>query len=407
MLLTRKETIIPTITELTILQHMGYAAYKLWNVGNYEKKHYEKLGLESYPNWYNQKKRLKDHFFYKNLPSQTAQDVLQQLEEGWKSYFKLLKTGGIEYPKPPKFKHDIMSFTFLKDAIHQSGNIIRLSISKQLKEYLKTQGINEHYLYLKIKRFSNIVIRELQVQFKKNKLILLAVYEKPEIPLKNDNGHYLGIDLGVNNAFTCYDSDGNSFIVNGFLNATHWYDKRIAHLQSISDAQQAAKGIKYPKKSKQVLKLYERKQEKVKDFLHQATAYITKYCIEHNIHTVIIGDMKNIRKDANLKRSNQQLHSFPFQKIYQMLSYKLKLNGIQMIKQKEAYSSQCSPNSKKVSRMYAKKSQRVERGLYKEHQNIYNADSVGAYNILRLYLNKVKYEIPMHQGLSNPIKVTV
>lgn len=36
---------------------MGYAAYKLWNVGNYEKLNYKKLGMATFPNWYDQKKR--------------------------------------------------------------------------------------------------------------------------------------------------------------------------------------------------------------------------------------------------------------------------------------------------------------------------------------------------------------
>ena len=87
MLLVKKEVFIPTTEQKMIFGHMGYAAYKLWNVGNYEKLNYKKLGMTVFPNWYDQKKRLKDNFFYKNLPSQTAQDVLQQLQEAWNSFF--------------------------------------------------------------------------------------------------------------------------------------------------------------------------------------------------------------------------------------------------------------------------------------------------------------------------------
>jgi putative transposase len=95
MLLSKKVVFKNDNTSNEILRYMGYSAYKLWNIGNYEKRNYKELGFEKYPNWYDQKKRLKTNFFYKNLPSQTAQDVLKQLEEGWKSFYKLLKTGGL------------------------------------------------------------------------------------------------------------------------------------------------------------------------------------------------------------------------------------------------------------------------------------------------------------------------
>ena len=74
-----------------ILGHLTYAASKLFNVGNYERKEYKKLGFEKMPNWYDQKKRLKDHIWYKSLMSQTGQTVLATLEQSWKSFFALYK----------------------------------------------------------------------------------------------------------------------------------------------------------------------------------------------------------------------------------------------------------------------------------------------------------------------------
>ena len=38
MLLSRREVFLPTEEQKIILGHMGYAAFKLWNVANYEKK---------------------------------------------------------------------------------------------------------------------------------------------------------------------------------------------------------------------------------------------------------------------------------------------------------------------------------------------------------------------------------
>lgn len=106
-------------------------------------------------------------------------------------------------------------------------------------------------------------------------------------------------------------------------------------------------------------------------------------------------------------------HSLPYDQFYQKLEYKLKLRGIRLVKQKEYYSSQCSPKAEKVNRENAKKCNRKKRGLYVDGNDIYHADMVGAYNILRLYeAGKAKREerkiinFPI-RGLSSPEKVSV
>lgn len=69
------------------------------------------------------------------------------------------------------------------------------------------------------------------------------------------------------------------------------------------------------------------------------------------------------------------------------------------------FSSQCSPTSLTVSRQDAQPVNRQHRGLYVDQGNVYNADAVGAFNILRLFLNGCTCLAP--RGLSNPIKVSV
>jgi len=406
-LLSRKEIFCPTNEQRLILGHMGYAAYKLWNIGNYEKRNYQELGMETFPDWYDQKKRLKENFFYKNLPSQTAQDVLQQLHEAWKSFFTLKKGGGVSNPRPPRYRTKQMDLTFLKDAIRQEEGHVRLTIPGQLKKYLKEQGVDANYLYLKTERFSDIRIRELQIKFGEQKYTAIAVYEEEDVPLQEENGHYLSIDLGIRNTMACYDSSGRTFLMNGYLNVTHYFDKKIAYYQSISDGEQAARGEKYPQKSARVCALYRKKKDKVTDYLHKITRYIADYCYQQGITAVVIGDMKGIREGKNLGRHNQQLHALPYARIIQKLWYKLRRYGIRLITQKEGYSSQCSPNSERVEKRSAKRGNRRSRGLYMDGSQIYNADCVGAYNILRLYLQGKKESFPAAEGLNHPIKVSV
>ena len=81
-----------------------------------------------------------------------------------------------------------------------------------------------------------------------------------------------------------------------------------------------------------------------------------------------------------------------------------------MIKQSEAYSSQCSPKAKEVTKEYARKENRCRRGLYRDGYDIFQADAVGAYNILRRYLAVSGMEQKLSvTGLSDPkaIKVAV
>lgn len=409
MLLVRKCVVYDPDSE-AILKHMSYSAAKLWNVGNYEKRNYRLLGMERFPDWYDQKRRLKANFFYKNLPSQTAQDVLQELQEAWKSFFKLRETRGVKNPRPPRFKRKDMDITFLQAGICQRNGLIRLTIPKQLKEYLDKLGNGADFIYLKAKSLSNTIIRQLRVKLLGNgKIQLSAVYQKEAPAVLEDNGRYLSIDLGIRNTFTCYNSvTGTAFIIKGFLEIQQGYNKQIAHYQSIHAKQQAVLGIRYPKPSKRVQFLYKKRNRTINDFLHKATAWIRDYCVRNRIHTVVIGDISGIREDNTLgRKNNQPFHAFPYRTIYQMLGYKLALCGISLAMQDEAYSSQCAPTSKRVDKRYASKYKRRKRGLFNENGIIYNADAVGAYNILRLYIRKIKKEATVFHDLITVSKVTV
>ena len=83
MLLSKHTAVRLQPDQANIISHMCYAAYKLWNVCNYERIHHKEEGLEQYPDWYYQKSAHKEDLWYKSLPSQTAQEVLKQLDKIW------------------------------------------------------------------------------------------------------------------------------------------------------------------------------------------------------------------------------------------------------------------------------------------------------------------------------------
>lgn len=411
MLLSHETAIRLDNSSKNIIGHMCYAASKLWNVCNYERNNYKELDLPKYPDWYYQKSVHKDNTWYKSLPSQTAQEVCKLLDKSWKSFYHLQKTEGIANPRPPKYKQSGIAITYMQNGIaHEAGSdTVRLSLPKALKTYMQsTYGISNNYLFLKNVLFQNTdVIKQIKIYppRESGSCRLIVIYEISDMEELDDNGRYLSIDLGLHNLMTCYDNSGKSFIIGRkYLSITHRYDREIARVQSQWARVQASHGIKYPKPSKHLLRLYEAKRHAVKDYLHKVTRHVAEYCRVNEINRVVIGDITGIRKDSNLgRKNNQQLHSLPYAQIYTMFEYKLKRYGIRLIRQEESYSSQCSPKSEAVSRESTMKSNRIKRGLYVEGRQLYNADVVGAYNILRKYCAGSGTVIIMPiSGLCNP-----
>jgi len=408
MLLSKETGIQLNKEQSNILGHMCYAASKLWNECNYERNHYKELGLAEYPDWYYQKKMHKDSMWYKSLPSQSAQEVCKLLDKSWKSFYRLLKTKGIENPRPPRYKQEEIAISYMQNGIvHEKKKCkVRLSLPKQLKAHMaEAYDIHENYLYVENSIFGDVdKIKQIRLYppERDGRSRMIVVYEIEDTELRADNGKYLSIDLGLHNLMTCYDNSGQSFIIGRrYLNICHRYDKEIARVQSQWGRVQAAKGVKYPKGSKHLSRLYEKKYRSVKDYLHKVTHFIADYCKGNDIHTVVIGDISGIRKGRNLgAKTNQKLHALPYDRIYQMLEYKLKLTGIRLIRQEESYTSQCSPVVKSVSAEYAGKANRIKRGQYRDAGQVWNADAVGAYNILRKYLGTMENSSP--KGLSAP-----
>ena len=416
MLLSHRTEISLNNDYSNIIGHMCYAAYKLWNVGNYERMNYKELGLSEYPDWYYQKKCHKDDLWYKQLPSQTAQEVLKILDKSWKSFYVLQKTHGIENPKPPRFKQAPIVITYMQNAIvhEKDSDTIRLSLPKQLKLFMsETYGISDNYIYLKNMIFKNTdAIKQIKIYPPEgNKCDIIIIYEVEDVMPLSDNGRYLSIDLGLHNLMTCYDStSGDTFIVGRkYLSICNYFNKEIARVQSQWSSLQNGKGVKFPKSSKHIQRIHKKKNNTINDYLHKVTRYIVSYCVKNQINTVVIGDITNIRKDNDLGNvTNQKLHSLPYAKIYIMLKYKLEMNGITLIKQNEAYTSQTSPLCESVTKESAKKNNRIKRGLYKDGDKVWNADCVGVYNILRVYLSNNSKNINLNPNeINNPYVVKV
>ena len=130
----------------------------------------------------------------------------------------------------------------------------------------------------------------------------------------------------------------------------------------------------------------ERRDAKISDYLHKASRYIIDYCLEHDIHTIVIGKNKEWKQNSRMsKKVNQHFVQIPFARFIEMIQYKAEEYGIAVILTEESYTSGTSfiDNEEPVKENY-NKARRVYRGLFVTNQGVQiNADLNGAYQILK------------------------
>jgi len=170
-----------------------------------------------------------------------------------------------------------------------------------------------------------------------------------------------------------------------------YFDKKISYYDSLSDAQQSAMGDKYPKQSKKVTTLYEKRRKQVHHLLHTMSREVINMAIAHGVDTIVIGDLTGIREAKNFGvKTNQRFHKWPFRKMAELIRYKAALVGISVVSVTEEYTSQtCSVCKEISSKDNARKANRKHRGLYicNDCGTVVNADLNGARNIAKKYLD--------------------
>ncbi|WP_293088268.1 IS200/IS605 family accessory protein TnpB-related protein, partial [Okeania sp. SIO3B5] len=124
-----------------------------------------------------------------------------------------------------------------------------------------------------------------------------------------------------------------------------------------------------------------------------ASRLIIDTLINQKIGTLIIGHNENWKQKINLgKRNNQNFLSVPYNRLIEMLSYKAKIVGIDVILIEESYTSKASFIDNDLIPVYKKgeknqvtfSGKRVKRGLYRTASiGLINADVNGSLNIMR------------------------
>jgi putative transposase len=377
------------------LDRHGWSASKLWNVANYYSRQvWDDTG--EIPNDSELKRELKTHPKYKGLHSQSSQRVLEELAEAFNSWYGKRKSDN--RANPPGYRkenyyddhgnrvheeHPRSTVTWKQKGIRHDtkNNRVRLSKGANHKDHPKAW----EYILVEYETRPGVTVENLQQ--------VRAVYDnakgrwelhlvcKEEVETPDAPGtESAGVDLGICNfaavAYSTEEADlypGNRLKQDGY-----YFPKEIAKCDD-SGGEEATR-------------LHAKWSERRTHLFHGLAKHIVETCVERGVGRLNVGDLEGVREDEGGqsknwgKHGNLDLHGWAFDRFTDILEYKAKVEGIEVVEVSERDTSKtCCVCGREDD------SQRVERGLYvcETCDAAFNADVNGAENI-RLEINNTE-----------------
>ncbi len=238
-------------------------------------------------------------------------------------------------------------------------------------------------------------IQQVRIIPQHGRFIVEVVYRtNKEIAYKPDNGRYLSIDPGLDNAFALASNvEGfQPVLINGrpIKALNQYYNKERARLYQTHDFSNQ------PRSSRRLERLEFFRDQKIDRFAHEASRRIVDIALSHDIATIVIGKNKGQKRSCHMgKRINQNFIGIPHQVMVDLIRYKANLEGIVVVETEESYTSQTSfldhempvrENGDKMRKKQGKSParRRIKRGLYRsDTDRLINADINAALQILK------------------------
>ena len=165
---------------------------------------------------------------------------------------------------------------------------------------------------------SGATLGTMRIVLKSGVIVAQIVYEAIEAePL--EEGGTMGIDLGIKCPAVSYCSDGNvRFYGNGRKNK---YMRR--HYRTLR------KNLQKAKKPEAVKRINNKEQRIMKDHDHKLSREIVDTALEHNVKTIKMERLENIRSTTRTSRKNNpSLHNWSFYRLAKFIEYKAEVAGI-------------------------------------------------------------------------------
>lgn len=324
-----------------------------------------------------------DYPDYANMmAAQSAQQTLKLLDGNWKSFFNSIKDWSKNKdkysgrPKLPKYKpkDGRMVFILTNQQVKQKDDLLYFPKS--------FQGFTLKPRCIRLDNFKKI--NQVRI-IPNNQVFCVEVVYSISIndTLLQDNGRCMSIDLGLDNLATIVTNTGsNPVIVNGkgLKSNNQYFNKKKAHYQKV------AKQMNDKCYTNRLYRLTQKRNFKIEDSLHKISKFIITSALSNDIHTIVIGNNKDWKRDISLgKRVNQSFVNIPHQKLIEKIIYKARNVGINIILTEESYTSGTSfLDEESPKKEFYNKKRRLHRGLFISNHSVQiNADVNAAYQIMK------------------------
>jgi putative transposase len=330
---------------------------------------------------------------YLALPAKVSQQVLKLLDKNWVSFFQANKayykspSKFLGKPKLPNYKDKAKGRNIVVyDA--QAVSIIKKGYAKLSKTSIEISTQKKN-------------IKQIRIVPRNQQYVIEVVYAQRRKIAKVNKKNIAAIDLGLNNLCTITSNKINPQIIAGtpLKSINQYYNKQKAKLQSCLP--------KNTFNSNRIVSLTNKRNNKVDNYLHNASRTIINTCLTNDVGTLVIGYNSGWKDEINLgSKTNQGFVGIPHKRLIDQLTYKADLVGMKVVVQEESYTSKCSLlDNEPIRKHETYLGKRIKRGMFKaSNGERINADVNGSGNILRKAFPRVKAE--GIEGLSvNPVRV--
>ena len=353
---------------------------KLWNEINYARRRmfFEKKGVnlrKTYKEFYEKYKLL--------IGSATAQQVLNKNDEAWKSFFTMLKLK--KEGKLPPFITTVNPPGYRKRAGRRTlWTVLRKDQYRIEGDKLVIKGIGAvGRLVLRYKGLIHLIGRQSRVEIhydpERKKWYAYISFEVSEkavrgewsiIPKKPLGDLVAGIDIGINNLMAVYVESEFAKLVNGrpLKAISHYWQRRIADYQSMLN--------RYGLRTSRMFRLmYSKCRRQVKAYIDSKVREAFEWLYSVGVSRVKVGYPKNIAQENG---NFNNVHVWTYGYLLRRISEVAEEYGVTVVYVDEVRtSSKCPIHGHNCGK-------RIKRGLFKctTLNKVFNADLVGAYNIL-------------------------
>lgn len=344
-------------------------------------------------------KLCKDSEPYKSLMAQTSQQTLKLLDKNWKSFFESIKdysknkdkyTGR---PKLPKYK----------PKSNGRYNIIFTNQNCKIKDgYILFPKVMDG---LKLKTKVSKGLQQVRIKPNGNSYVVEIVYKIEDKCIKENNGRYISLDIGIDNLATITNNFGDTpVILNGknLKSINKYYNKLIAHYNSLNNGWNKSKT-----RTNRMKRIDSKRNNMIEDLIHKYSRLVVDYAVCNDVSVIVIGNNKDWKRESKMsKKVNQSFVGIPHQKFINKIIYKSEMEGVKVILTEESYTSGTSflDNELPIKANY-NKSRRIKRGLFKSNKGkLINSDVNGSYQIMKKVFPNV-FDHGIEDCGFNPIRV--